>query len=280
MAEVRIRAVDDATGCGHAEDLQRAAWGMADVEVVPRGQLITAAGFGGMVLVAYDGDQPVGFVYGFPGLDGDETVLCSHMLGVVPEYRSRDLGRRLKLAQRDAARERGMRRVVWTFDPLESRNAYLNLHKLGAVAHRYYVDRYGEMRDELNRGLPTDRLLADWRLDEPHGRHHVADSATAPALGDARVDGGLPRPDGLDRGALGAPTARVAVPADVGGVKRADADLALAWRLHVREALRAAFDAGLRAVDFHPPSTGSGRPGSRPVRAALSWYVLSRVAPS
>lgn len=270
MAEVGIRAVDDATGCGHVEDLQRAAWGMADVEVVPRGQLITAAHFGGMVLVAYDGDRPVGFVYGFVGLDGDQTVLCSHMLGVLPEYRSRDLGRRLKLAQRDAARERGLRRVVWTFDPLESRNAYLNLHKLGAVAAHYYVDRYGRMRDELNRGLPTDRLLADWRLDEPVGRHHVADAAAAPALAGAVDEGGLPRPGELDRDALDAPVARVALPADVGAVKRADAGAALAWRLGVREALRAAFDAGLRAVDLSPPAAG----------AAVSWYVLTRVPPS
>src|SRR5690606_31874816 len=162
--DITIRVVDDSASCRAVEELQLQIWGFQALEVVPYHQLMTAAPWGGIVLVAYDGDEPVGFAYGFPGLDRGRPVLCSHMLGVLPAYRSRQVGYRLKLAQRDAARRAGYDRMVWTFDPLESRNAYLNLHKLGAFVETYSIDHYGDMDDDLNRGLPSDRLLADWRF--------------------------------------------------------------------------------------------------------------------
>src|SRR5690606_41873255 len=110
---------------------------------------MTAARWGGTLLVAYDGDKPVGFAYGFGGLDQGRPVLCSHMLGVLPEYRSRQVGYRLKMAQRDLARQAGYHRMGWTFDPLEARNASLHLHKPGACEAKYAVKHSAELPAQL-----------------------------------------------------------------------------------------------------------------------------------
>ncbi|MDR7581734.1 MAG: GNAT family N-acetyltransferase, partial [Armatimonadota bacterium] len=144
------------------EGLQQAVWGMTDREVVPCHQLLAAVRNGGVVLGAFAEGRLVGFCYAFVGWRQGERVLHSHMTAVLPGLQDRDVGYRLKLAQREWALAQGYRRVVWTFDPLQSRNAYFNLHKLGARAERYEVNYYGEMDDELNRGLPTDRLEVDW----------------------------------------------------------------------------------------------------------------------
>jgi len=285
--DIAIRVVDDRDSCHDVEQLQQQIWGFDSGEVVPYHQLMTAARWGGTLLVAYDGDKPVGFAYGFGGLDQGRPVLCSHMLGVLPEYRSRQVGYRLKMAQRDLARQAGYHRMVWTFDPLEARNAYLNLHKLGAFVEKYSVNHYGEMRDQLNRGLPSDRLLADWRFgpgDEPRPPM-PAGAHAAPVLNPAAVVDGVARPGPLDQSLLGAePVLRVAVPAHTGHLRRSAPDVAAAWRLSLREALTGAFAAGYRAVDFQPPeaitAAGTGEAPAAaeaaPHAAAVAYYILTR----
>ena len=145
------------------EQLQREVWDLPDVEVVPLHVLITAAKNGGLLLGAFDDERLVGFVFGFPGLTSDGKLKhCSHMAGVHPAYRDRGLGYSLKLAQRDHVLAQGIDLITWTFDPLETRNATLNFHKLGAVCNTYIPNLYGEMRDGLNAGLPSDRFQVDW----------------------------------------------------------------------------------------------------------------------
>lgn len=255
MADVEIELTDDPAACRVVEDLQREAWGMSDRGIVPAEHIRAVAHSGGMLLLATHEGTPVGFCYAFLGVDGDEPIMYSHMLAVRPSEQSQGVGQALKLRQREVARDRGLRRVVWTFDPLQARNAYLNLHRLGAYARRYYEDHYGPMDDEINRGLPTDRLLAEWPVaaggDPPVGDDAggTAAGATAAWILPTIGAGPHPRPGQLDPAALGDGHGRIAVPADLEAIRRDDRDLVLAWRFAVRGALRAAFDAGLVAVD-------------------------------
>ena len=146
-------------------ELQREIWGEADLEVEPATMFVVAAHSGGQVLGAFDGDRLVGFTLAVAGLRGSLRYLHSHMTGVHADYRNRGLGRMLKLFQRNEALGRGIRLIQWTFDPLEPRNAHFNLNRLGAVCREYLPNLYGVTTSPLHRGLPTDRLLVEWRLD-------------------------------------------------------------------------------------------------------------------
>jgi len=136
----------------------------------------------------------------------------------------------LKRAQREAAIERGVERMVWTYDPMASLNAYFNLHKLGSVAMRYYVNYYGEMGDELNRGLPSDRLEVDWWLRDPRVAALMrGERSAAPS---------------------GAAVARIEIPADLGELRRTDPARLRQSRQRTREAFLELFGRGYEAVDF------------------------------
>ena len=156
--------------------LQTDVWGYADGDVIPRRAFVVTQKIGGQVIGAFDvtdGESPaaanlIGFAMSLPGIhSGDRPVpyLHSHMLAVRPAYRNSGIGRRLKLAQRDDALAQGILLMEWTFDPLEIKNAFLNIHRLGAIARRYTPDFYGVSSSRLQGGLPTDRLHAEWRMD-------------------------------------------------------------------------------------------------------------------
>ena len=160
---MEIRPVSEQAEYLATERLQSEVWNLPDVEIVPLHVLVTAAKNGGLLLGAFDGDRLAGFVFGFPGLTADGRLKhCSHMAGVHPDYRDQNLGYRLKLAQREVVLSQGIDLITWTFDPLEARNAWLNFHKLGAVCNTYLRNVYGDMRDGLNAGLPSDRLQVEW----------------------------------------------------------------------------------------------------------------------
>ena len=155
-------------------DLQRVIWGYPDLEISPRKAFLLAQQLGGQVMGAYDGQaRLVGFVMAMAALEAagpgepPRPYLHSNMLAVLPEYRDQGLGTRLKLMQREDALSRGILRMTWTFDPLAAKNAYLNLHRLGAIARRYSPDFYGVSSSRLQGGLPTDRLHAEWWLQSP-----------------------------------------------------------------------------------------------------------------
>jgi predicted GNAT superfamily acetyltransferase len=147
--------------------LQLEIWGYSDGDVVPRRVFTVASRIGGQVIGAFDGDTIVGFAMSLPGYRDGRPYLHSHMLAVLPDYRNAGLGRRLKLAQRDDAILRGFDLMEWTFDPLEIKNAYLNIARLGAIVRRYQPDFYGPSSSPLQGGLPTDRLYAEWWLRSP-----------------------------------------------------------------------------------------------------------------
>jgi predicted GNAT superfamily acetyltransferase len=142
--------------------LQKEVWKFTDADLVPVRMFIVAAKVGGQVMGAFDGAEVIGFALAIPGVRGGHAYLHSQMLAVRQEYRNSGLGRRLKLFQREDALARGFELMEWTFDPLEIKNAYLNIEKLGAIARRYNVNQYGITSSPLQGGLPSDRLVAEW----------------------------------------------------------------------------------------------------------------------
>jgi predicted GNAT superfamily acetyltransferase len=157
-------------------DIQGAVWGYDDNDIVPRRMFLLAQKIGGQVIGAFHAagapepgeGRMAGFAMALPAYRDGHAYLHSHMLAVLPEFRNSGLGRRLKLAQRDDAIARGIERMEWTYDPLEIKNGYLNLAKLGAISRRYESNFYGPTSSALQGGLPTDRLYAEWWLRSPH----------------------------------------------------------------------------------------------------------------
>ena len=160
--------------------LQQAIWGFDDIELLPLRFLVVVCKVGGHVFGAYDGAEMAGFCFAIPGIKpGGLPYLHSHMLGVLPEYHNAGIGRRLKLRQRDEALLRGIDLIEWTFDPLELKNAFLNIEKLGAIVRRYYPNQYGTTSSPLHGGLPTDRCIAEWWIGTPRVRSILAGEAVA-----------------------------------------------------------------------------------------------------
>ena len=144
--------------------LQKEVWNFSEADLVPLRMFVVADKIGGQIIAAFDGKEVVGFGLSIPGHRDGRSYLHSHMLAVRQNYRNAGLGRRIKLFQRDEALARGFELIEWTFDPLEIKNAYLNLEKLGAIARWYNINQYGITSSPLQGGLPTDRLVAEWWL--------------------------------------------------------------------------------------------------------------------
>src|SRR5579863_297722 len=155
------RGLDELRAC---VALQKEVWNFSDAELVPLRMFVVADKVGGQVMGAFSGNDMVGFALSVPGTRSGHIYLHSHMLAVKKEQRNSGLGRRLKLFQREDALSRGIELIEWTFDPLEIKNAYLNLEKLGAIARRYNINQYGITSSPLQGGLPSDRLIAEWWL--------------------------------------------------------------------------------------------------------------------
>ncbi len=236
-ASIRIEALERLADFDRCVDLQIAVWGYSDGDVIPRRVFLLAQRIGGQVIGAFDGPTLAGFAMALPGYRNGSPYLHSHMLAVLPEYRNLGLGRRLKLAQRDDALARGFELMEWTFDPLEIKNAHLNIARLGAISRRYHPDFYGASSSPLQGGLPTDRLYAEWWL------------------GSERV---LSRLRGEEfRGTV---TERLKVPAAVSVWKQDpnQRDLAQKIQRENRDALSAAFAKGLAIVGYERNEQGDG----------------------
>jgi len=199
--------------------LQGIIWGFEDVDMLPVRLFVVASRIGGQVLGAFDGDRMVGFCIAIPGVKRDGgAYLHSHMLGVLAEYRNTGVGRALKMAQRDDALARGIDLIEWTFDPLELKNAFFNIERLGAIARRYVHNQYGATSSPLHGGLPTDRCVAEWWLRSPRRSRPV--------------------------------TVRVAVPANIAELRTADPARARTIQTATGEMLERAFAEGNAVVGF------------------------------
>lgn len=250
-----IREFESPLEFKQTEAVQRAAWGMDDIDVVPAATMIAIAREGGLAAGAFEGGRVVGFVFGFP--TADPKLHHSHMLAVLPEYRGTGLAVRLKLFQRAWCLGRGIERVVWTYDPLMGLNANFNVRKLGCVVRTYLPDCYGPLSG-VNAGTPTDRFLAEWELTSPRVEAAVRRLEGAPdgAEGDERA-AALPLANVL-RGERpvavtpepDAPRIAVQIPDDFSQLLRSDPALAMQWRLHARELFSRYFSKGYAVVDF------------------------------
>ena len=163
QAVIEIRQLRQFEEFAEAVRLQQTVWGFADSEMLPLRSFVVYGEIGGQLFGAYDGDEMAGFLIAVPGIKpGPRPYLHSHMLGVLPAWRNAGIGRRLKLRQREEALERGIELIEWTFDPLELKNAFFNLERLGAVVRQYSENQYGVTDSPLHGGLPTDRCIAEW----------------------------------------------------------------------------------------------------------------------
>lgn len=255
MSEVVIRPLSGVTEREACVALQERVWGPGFADRVPASVLMIARETGGVASGAFDGGRLVGFVFGITGMRDGHPVHWSDMLAVEPSYRGRGIGFRLKLHQRERLLTAGVRTVQWTFDPLEAGNAYLNLRRLGATATEYRRDAYGTSDSPLHAGIGTDRLVAEWAI----ASDRVADRLrTGPPAQPERDEGVLnppvlvgdtPRPSSTIVDPR-SETVRVAVPADIQALKRADLATAVEWRRNVRTALEHALEAGYTVVDL------------------------------
>jgi predicted GNAT superfamily acetyltransferase len=204
--------------------LQQVIWGFEDVELLPLRFLVVVSKVGGHVFGAYDAARDpqnamVGFCFAIPGIKpGARPYLHSHMLGVLPEYRDAGVGRRLKLRQREEAVGRGIDLIEWTFDPLELKNAFFNIERLGAIVRRYSENTYGVTGSPLHGGLPTDRCTAEWWIDSPRVRAVIAAEGREQLVEQIRGHG--IEVSGEDRPVNGAE--RISYPADIGKIRRED----------------------------------------------------------
>ena len=164
ISDIQIREIKEQKELRAVENLQKEVWRIPELDVVPLTQMVAAVAAGGILLGAFNGEILAGFAYGFIGNEGGQMTHHSHMLGVKSEYRNFDLGRKLKFAQREKVLEQRIKLMTWTFDPLQSLNAYFNFNKLGVFSNRYFVNFYGEEAASFLHRTGTDRLWVTWDL--------------------------------------------------------------------------------------------------------------------
>ena len=225
---IELRALTEGRQFQEAVELQKTVWGFNDVELLPVRLFVVATKVGGQAFGAYDGSAMVGFLLSIPGLKpGGRSYLHSHMLGVLPEYRNKGVGRMLKLRQREDALERGINLVEWTFDPLELKNAFFNMERLGAIVRRYVGNQYGTTTSPLHGGLPTDRCVAEWWLASPHAQAVIAGRPPARDVNE-----------------------RIELPADIDVIRREEPRRAREIQKSLGTRLMSGFERGLAVIGF------------------------------
>jgi predicted GNAT superfamily acetyltransferase len=226
---IDVRALTSHSEFQDAVRLQQQIWGFEEIELLPLRLFVVASKVGGQVFGAFDGARMIGFCLAIPGLKtGAKSYLHSHMLGVLPDYRDAGVGRRLKLAQREEALARGIDLIEWTFDPLEIKNAFFNVERLGAIVRRYVYNQYGTTSSPLHGGLPTDRCIAEWWIASPRANAIVAGEA-------------FPR---------NPVEVRVAIPADIAAIRSNDPKRARQIQEQASLQFQSAFDRGLAVIGF------------------------------
>jgi predicted GNAT superfamily acetyltransferase len=226
---IEIRALTAHSEFQDAVRLQQQIWGFEEIELLPLRLFVVALKVGGQVFGAFDGQRMIGFCLAIPGLKaGGKSYLHSHMLGVLPEYRDAKVGKRLKLAQRDEALSRGIDLIEWTFDPLEIKNAFFNMERLGAIVRRYVYNQYGTTTSHLHGGLPTDRCIAEWWIGSPRADAIVAGKPFARKPIEVRI----------------------AIPAEIAVLRKDDPKQAREIQQQASDQFQSAFGAGLAVIGF------------------------------
>lgn len=270
VQEIQIRSLHQIVDLEEVRKLESKIWGTDDS--IPTHQTITAVKNGGLVLGAYYGKQLVGFQYSFPGFNGKTPYLCSHILGTDAQFRSKGIGEKLKLAQREEALKLGYSLITWTYDPLESINGYLNIAKLGGVCSTYIPNCYGEMEDLLNSGIPSDRFLVEWHIQEKQTKDSEKQE---PEMGFLLKNSliqwdcdkeGLPVPSAT----LPLPeqdTAFVSIPKNFRNIRETNMEAAIEWRMKTRDIFTRLFEQGWQVSGFKKNSMDE---------IPVQFYVLTK----
>ena len=237
-AGIEIRVCTELKEWEECVQLQQEVWGFSDLDLVPLRMFSVASKIGGQVIGAYDGEKLVGFALSIPGSRNGYSYLHSHMLAVASSHRNHGLGREIKLFQRQDAMAHGYELMEWTFDPLEIKNAHLNIRKLGAIARRYNINQYGITSSPLQGFLPTDRLVAEWWLKSKRVQTLLA-TGSLPAI---------------------ETELRIEVPGAIYNWKAEEATRGRAKDLQARnrEQFLSSFDRGLACLGYERDAEGNG----------------------
>jgi predicted GNAT superfamily acetyltransferase len=292
MSDIIIQPIYDLEKMTEVEPVEQKIWGIADIEVTCTHTLHALVESGGSLIGAYDDGELVGFVLGIPAIINDPSrpladrlKLYSYMAGVLPSYQGQGIGYGLKLAQREDALRQGYRLITWTYDPLESLNARLNIGKLGAICHTYHRHFHGDLGG-INAGLPTDRFNVDWWLDRESVKQKVLGekrplrpgSGQALSLPSLIANGtiilnpaiinsvGLPIPP--EATALLTGPCLIEIPTNIRAIKEHEFALAETWRFHTRDLFETAFAQGFVVTDFVMDGGENGR--------SRSYYLLTK----
>ncbi len=269
-----IRDIEQVSEIREVERLQKDVWGCEDLDVVPQTLLIASREVGAVLIGAYDSKSLVGFVYGFPGFENGRATHHSHMLAVEDSYRNHNLGYQLKLAQRERVMAQGINQITWTFDPLQSLNAYFNFAKLGVFADTYKINFYGETTSSFLHQIGTDRLWVVWSLDSHRVRERLKDETRKQAPFELSRIPSLVRvslQDTPQRNDLSESTGQehllIEVPGDINALQTENPKLATEWREATRGAFTEAITAGYFVEDFYRSARKD---------RAIGAYLLSR----
>lgn len=272
-----VRTIEEYHDC---EELQQRVWRFDDREIIPVNELITIQRSGGVVLGAFQRNgRMIGFVFGLPGLVNGEVIHCSRMLAVLPEFRNSGIGMRLKLAQRKHALSQKIRLARWTFDPLQGLNAHFNIEKLGVIVREYIPNLYGHSTSILNRGLETDRFVAEWWLKSKRVLRRLAGKSDTLPLAEILSRHGEyhatnTEPVGYTMRQcksinckLTSKRVFVEIPESIQAMKSENLELATDWRLKTRHVFTHYFKKGYVV---------SGFASDRVEGARRSFYVLEK----
>lgn len=246
MSEVLIKHPEKPEEYRAIMDVMKDAWGMEDyTEAVPAHFMISIADNGGLVLAAYLNEEIIGFALGIAARDDGKIYHYSHMVGVKRRYQDKGVGFKLKLAQREWAIKNNLDLIMWTFDPLQGRNAYFNFAKLGVICRKFYKNYYGEMRDELNRGMISDRFKVEWWIKSSRVIKKIKGDFPKPdfqkllekseiIVESKEIKPGIRKIIGLNLECK-KDIALIEIPGDINEVKKYSLELANDWRLKLRK---------------------------------------------
>jgi len=272
MPRAQIRLLHRVEEFRQCERIQKVVWG--NVGIGGEALAVTAK-YGGAVLGAVVGERIVGCLYAFLARRHGKLIHWSHIMAVEPGYRDQGLGFLMKLAHRRLALAQGIKSICWTYDPLQSRNAALNITRLGAQVEEYIPDCYGQFPSAIEKGLPSDRFVVDWRIASPAVESRLRegrlpcqyDPARLPRANETRLNAQGFIENARVHLSLRAPRLLVEIPSNTDAMRSKDLKLARRWRTDTRKIFQHYLAAGYRVEDFLPPSPASG---------GRCYYVLRR----
>ena len=271
----QLKTLEDLNSC---EGLQEAVWQFNKGDIIPPRFMRVLCKHGGFAMGAFDDDTMIGFVFGVPAIHYGRPSQHSHMLAVLPEYRNHNIGFKLKIAQREEALRRNIDLITWAFDPLQSKNAHLNINKLGVIACSYDINLYGESSSsKLHSGLGTDRLLAEWwlvsdkvKIIVDRNAHGTVKKPLTNGMNINRAEydeQGMLLPEGLNL-SLTDDVLLLEIPDDIDKMKVSNIDVAHRWRALIQKAFLHYFNAGYYVDSFQVEREGNIR---------RVYYVLERL---